>query len=192
MLGPRFHWLVVRILCNIQNMIYNTEQVLYNTLNWTHTIHIYCMVVLVFVVRPLSSSDMQLKLFSFSTDICAGFHTIYCMFINFPFWPEMAKMMILSDCYQVNLMMDHNPAQLKIGFINFTAISEYYLLFLDIFFFPPLTFKLEIVLRSGDCESFTISAWFVMKVSCCQPPASASQSYHMETSLHLHTMRTSY
>ena len=137
------------------------------------------MVVLVFVVRPLSSSDMQLKLFSFSTDICAGFHTIYCMFINFPFWPEMAKMMILSDCYQVNLMIDHNPAQLKIGFINFTAISEYYLLFLDIFFRPPLTFKLEIVLRSGDCESFTISAWFVMKVSCCQPPAPSSQSYHM-------------
>ena len=37
-------------------------------------------------------------------------------------------MMILSDCYQVNLLIDHKPARLKIGFINFTAISEYYLL----------------------------------------------------------------
>ena len=48
----------------------------------------------------------------------------------------MAKMMILSDCYQVNLMIDHKPARLKIGFINFTAISEYYLLFLGLFFLP--------------------------------------------------------
>ena len=36
-------------------------------------------------------------------------------------------MMILSDCYQVNLMIDHKPARLNMGFINFTAISEYYL-----------------------------------------------------------------
>ena len=41
LLGQRFHWLVVRILCNIQNMIYNTEQVLYNTLNtyYTYILH---------------------------------------------------------------------------------------------------------------------------------------------------------
>ena len=46
--------------------------------------------------------------------------------------------------------------------------------------------------RTEDLESLTNTAWDVMKLSCCQPPAPASQSYHGETSLHLHTMRTSY
>ena len=108
-------------------------------------IHIYYTVVPEFVMKSLWSSDMQLKLFSFSTEILTGFHTIlcvYCMFINFPFCPEMAKMMILSDCYQVNLMIDHNPARLNMGFINFTAISEYYLLSLGLFCLPEL--------RTGD------------------------------------------
>ena len=79
---------------------------------------------------------MQLKVIQFLHGYLVRVsHYIVCLSI-LPFWAEMAKMMILSDCYQVNLMIDHKPARLKIGFINFTAISEYYLLWLGLFFLP--------------------------------------------------------
>ena len=134
-----------------------------------------------------------------STDIWTGFHTIlslYCMFINFPFWPEMAKMMILSDCYQVNLMIDHRPAQLKIGFINFTAISEFYLLFLGHFFLPPLSSSDWIIMYC--MENWRLWIIYQLSVICDESKLlSASSSLlsiisHVGTSLHLHTMRTSY
>ena len=101
---------------------------------------LYNLYIYIYTLRSCSylswGSDMQLKVIQFLHGYLVRVSHYIVGLSILPFWPEMARMMILSDCYQVNLMIDHKPARLKIGFINFTAISEYYLLWLRLFFLP--------------------------------------------------------
>ena len=149
---------------------------------------LYNLYIYIYTLRSCSylswGSDMQLKVIQFLHGYLVRVSHYIVGLSILPFWPEMARMMILSDCYQVNLMIDHKPARLKIGFINFTAISEYYLLWLGLFFLPAGR-ELGIIV---DITNSACLSWNEVVLSLQPHPL----NHHMETSLHLHTMRTSY